>query len=241
MTYIIEEKYEEYKKYGNIITDYDEILVFYPDYYKTKVELENTKFIDKYTVDEYFEGNYKDSELYKRLVELNMDEAEIYQYMKENKNIKYVCIKALFVTLVQSTIKLCRLIDYIGHYPTTWPVPKEEEKNPAMERLLEKYDISIRYHLDDEIDKMQITSNDIVRIIDKLNENLDKLDSMKSKLKTNDWITKRKIPSDKLMEETERLMSEINEFPPSNYQKQGKSKREEGKYYLRLQYGKNII
>ena len=73
----------------------------------------------------------------------------------------------IFDELVKSSITLCKLIDYIGHYPTTWPVPKEEEKDIEMEKLLEKYDIIVRYHLNDELVKMQITSNDVARIIQK--------------------------------------------------------------------------
>ena len=43
----MKERYEELKKYGNILLNYDEILLFYPDYFKTKVELENESFISK--------------------------------------------------------------------------------------------------------------------------------------------------------------------------------------------------
>lgn len=237
----IARKYEEYKKYGNILVDYDEILIFYPDYYKTKIELENMKFLEQEAADQYFEKNYKKSKLYKKLVELAMSEDEIYDYMKHNKDLKYSSVKALFEVLVNSTINLCKLIDYIGHYPTTWPVPKEEEKDTQMEELLEKYDIMVRYHLNDELDKMQITSNDIVRIVDKLQENLDKIDSIKRKTTTNNWLLKRNLSDEKRIEFGEKLISEIEKFPLSNYQEKGKSKRKEGKKYLRLQHGKNII
>ena len=44
----IRKKYEEYKNCRNIIMDHDEILLFYPDYYKTKVELDGRNgYIDK--------------------------------------------------------------------------------------------------------------------------------------------------------------------------------------------------
>lgn len=29
---------------------------------------------------------------------------------------------------VEKSIELCNLIDYIGHYPVTYPVPREEGK-----------------------------------------------------------------------------------------------------------------
>lgn len=237
----IKKRYEEYKKYRNIMMNYDEILLFYPDYYKTKVELENTTFLDQKEADTYFEEHYKESNLYKKLVALAMDEDEIYDYMKHNKDVRYSSVKSLFELLVNSTVSLCKLIDYIGHYPTTWPVPKEEEKDLEMEKLLEKYDIIVRYHLNDELDKMQITSDDVVRIIDKLNENLYKIDYIKTKAEKNDWLMSRKISDEAIVEITEKLFSEIEEFPLSCYQEKEKSKREEGKKYLRLQHGKNII
>ena len=57
----MKERYEELKKCGNILLNYDEILLFYPDYFKTKVELENESFISKEQVDDTFEKNYRDS------------------------------------------------------------------------------------------------------------------------------------------------------------------------------------
>ena len=234
-------KYEEYKKYGNIIMDYDEILLFYPDYYKTKVELENINFISKEDADKYFNENYKNSELYKKLTELAMAEDEIYSYMNHNKDIKYESIKTLFESLVNSCINMCELIDYIGHYPSTWPVPTEQEKNPKMEALMEEYDIIVRYHLNDDLDKMQITSDTVVRIIDKLFENLEKLNKVKSKISSNDWLLTVKLTGEKREQLTSELIQEIEQFPLSDYQKRGKSEREEGKKYLRLQHGSNII
>lgn len=241
MAISLKEKYEEYKKYGNIIVDYDEILSFYPDYYKTKIELENTKFISKEEVDKNFEENYKTSGLYMKLTELAMAEDEIYAFMKYNKDFKYNNLKSIFEKLVSSCIKLCELIDYIGHYPTTYPVPSEEEKNPEMEELLERYDIIVRYHLNDDLDKMQITSSDVVRIIEKLKTNLQNIQTLKDKMSDGNWMFRRKISEEKSIEITSQILSEIENFPLSDYQENGKSKREEGKMYLRLQHGKNII
>jgi Xaa-Pro aminopeptidase len=235
--------YDEYKKYGNTITDHDEILLFYPDYYKTKVELENTNFISKEEVDKYFKENYKNSEIYEKLIfATNESSNEIYHYMLENKNIKYECLKQIFESLKNSCINLCELIDYIGHYPSTWPVPKEEEKNKKMEALMEKYDIAVRYHLNDELDKMQISSDDIVRIIDKLLENLKQLKTIQSKVTSNFWLTvDTKLNKDEILKEISEKIQEIEQFPLSEYQKEGKSRREESKKHLRLQYDKNYI
>jgi len=237
----MKKRYDEFKKYGNILLDYDEILLFFPDYYKTKVVLENTKFVMAEEADKYFEENYRDSALYKKLTTLAMADDEIYAFMKHNKDIKYNNVKLIFEKLVEFSISLCDLIDYIGHYPSTWPVPKEDEKNPEMEELLEKFDIIVRYHLDDELDKMQISSEDVVRIIDTLKSRLISIENIKNKDLIGEWLLTRKVSDEFHNNETVRLIEEVEKFPLSSYQMQGKSKREEGKKYLRLQHGENII
>lgn len=223
-------RFESYKRWGNELMDYDDILLFYPDYYKTKVELENMKFITKEETDEYFEKNYKNSELYKTLTELAMAEEDIYEFMKHNKDLKYNALKKLFEARVSSSITLCELIDYIGHYPDTFPVPTEEEKNPKMEELFEKYDIVVRYYMHDDIDRMQIVSNDVVRIIEKLQVNLylinDTLDIHES---LEGWLLCRTQSDKELIEMVQQEIESIEKFPLSKYQLEGKSRREEGK------------
>ncbi len=236
----MKERYEELKKFGNILLNYNEILLFYPDYFKTKIELQNESFISKEHIDRVFEENYKSSILYDRLVKLAMDKEEIYEFMKHNKDLKYASLKSIFDKLVESSINLCELIDYIGHYPTTYPVPKEEEKNLKMEELLEKYDITIRYYLGD-IGEVQIISNDVVRIIDKLNENLEMINIVKGKVEGNEWLFTRQLSDIEREKVTNEIINDIESFPLSSYQKQNKSLREEEKKYLRLQYGKNVI
>lgn len=221
--------------------DYDEILVFYPDYFKIKSELEQLKFTSKEEADEYFENHYKSSKLYEKLTVLAMAEDEIYNFMKHNMELKYSQLSLLFKESVASVIQLCELIDYIGHYPTTWPVPKEEEKNLEMEKLLEQYDIIVRYHLNDELDKMQITSDDVVRIIETLNRRLDYVNSIFKKSYNNDWLLTRKTSEEKRSELIDQVIIAIKYFPLYSYQAQNKSKREEGKMYLRRQQGDNII
>ncbi len=236
----MKERYEELKKCGNILLNYDEILLFYPDYFKTKVELENESFISKEQVDDIFEKNYRGSALFDKLVQLGMANNKIYEFMKHNKDLKYASLKSIFDKLVQSSIDLCELIDYIGHYPTTYPVPKEEEKNSKMEKLFEKYDITVRYYLGD-INEMQIASDDIVRIIDKLHENLEMINSVKGIVTSNDWLFTRQLSDEEREKETNDIINAIDYFPLSAYQKQNQSSREEGKKYLKLQHGKNII
>ena len=237
----IKERYNEYKKYPNILLNYNDILLFFPDYFKVKMELEKEKFVSKEEIDKEFNDNYKNSALYEKLVKLAMAEDEIYEFMNKNKDVKYMDIKNIFDKSVESSISLCELIDYIGHYPTTWPVPNEDEKNPAMEELLEKYDIIVRYHMDDDLDEMQIMSDDVVRIMEKLSENLSFINIIKEKINTNEWLFSREMSDEKSQESGLDIISHIEDFPLSYYQIQQKSKREEGKKYLRLQHGKNII
>lgn len=237
----IKERYNEYKKYPNISLNYNDILLFFPDYFKVKMELEKEEFVSKEEIDKEFNDNYKNSALYEKLVKLAMAEDEIYEFMNKNKDVKYMDIKNLFDKSVESSISLCELIDYIGHYPTTWPVPNEDEKNPAMEELLEKYDIIVRYHMDDDLDEMQIMSDDVVRIMEKLSENLSLINILKEKTNTNEWLFSREMSDEKRQESGLDIISHIEDFPLSYYQIQQKSKREEGKKYLRLQHGKNII
>ncbi len=241
MTSEIAKRYENYKNIGNFILDYDEILLFYPDYSKIKTKLEQLNFISKEDAEEYFENNYKNSALYKKLTSIAMAEDEIYNFMKHNMELNYSQLSLLFKKSIDSVIQLCELIDYMGHYPTTWPVPKEEEKKPEMEDLLEKYDIIIRYYLNDELDKMQITSDDVVRVIETLKLRIGYVDSITEITYNNDWLFTRKATDQKIKELVDKIIENLSYFPLSCYQEEGKSKREEGKKYLRLQYGNNII
>lgn len=241
MISVMKEKYEELKKHRNQLLNYDEILLFYPDYYKTKIELERKQILSKEQAAQYFEENYKNSDLYKKLVALNMAEDEIYVAMKQNMLVKYASLKSIYEKGIQCSIILCELIDYVGHYPTTYPVPTKDEKNEQLEQLLEKYDIIVRYHLGD-VDFMQITADDIVRIIDKLEENLDFLRSSKIWFAGDyEWMFTRKTSGEEIIKFTEEAIESIEQFPLSFAQMNGKSHIEEGKSYIRLQHGENQL
>ena len=240
MEICMKERYNELKESPRILVTYSDILSFYPDYYKKKVELENMEFFSKEEIDADFETAYDKTDLYDKLVELGMAKDEIHDVMSHNKDLKYDRLKAIFEALVKSSIDLCDLIDYIGHYPTTYPVPKEEEKDPRMEALLDKADIMVRYYAYDDIDEMQIMSDDVVRIIEKLSNNLYGIDLV-STLSTTQHYCERHCSDEALKESTKLIIDEINTFPPSCYQMEGKSHREEGKMYLRKQHGKNVI
>ena len=53
---LMKDRFERYKRCGDILVDYDEILLYYPDYFKKKVELEKKKFVSKDVIDLYFYG-----------------------------------------------------------------------------------------------------------------------------------------------------------------------------------------
>lgn len=138
---------------------------------------------------------------------------------------------------MEKSIELCNLIDYIGHYP----VPREEEKDLPMEALLEKYDIMVRYHDAEDYDKMQIYSDDVVRIVESLEKHISILDAINMQVSEEDWMLKRDLSEAKFKSYINGLIEDADFFPESNFQKKGRSKREEGKMYLRKQHGKHII
>ena len=227
---------EDYKRYPNIMINYDDILFLFPDYSKVKIGLENETFLEKKEVDELFVENYKNSVLYKKLVHLAMSKDDIYDFMNHNKDVNYKCLKNVFDKCVESSISLCELIHYIGHYPDTWPFPIEEEKNPKMEKLFEKYDIIVRYYVHDDVDKMQIVSDDVVRILEKLSENLQCINSIKEKVSNDDWLFTKNKSDKEMQEECLNTIQHIDDFPLSFYQMQRRSRREEEMQYLKLQF-----
>lgn len=241
MVELVRKRFEKFRGCGDLFVDHDEILLYYPDYYKKKIELENKDIVSKEMVDSHFEANYQQSELYQNLVNLAMDKEEIYTFMKKNKDLRWLFLKSVFEKYVEKSIELCDLIDYIGHYPATYPVPKEEEKDLAMEALLEKYDIMVRYHASDDLDKMQITSDDVVRIMESLEKRLTALNAINICISEEDWMFKKNPSEIQFRNDMIRLIEEADFFPESNLQKKGRSRREEGKRYLRKQHGNRVI
>ncbi len=240
MVGLVKKRFEKFRCCGDILVDYDEILLYCPDYYKIKIGLENEDIISKEVIDSYFEANYQQSEFYQKLENCWMDKDEIYIFMKQNKDLRWELLKNAYERYVEKSIELCNLIDYIGHYPATYPVPKEEEKDPVMEALLEKYDIMVRYHLSDELDKMQITSDDVVRIMESLEKRLIALSAISIRVSEEDWFL-RNSPEIKFRSNMTHLIEEADYFPESNFQKKGRSKRKEGKMYLRKQHGNRVV
>ena len=238
----IKGNYEVLKGSPNILVDYDEILSFYPTYYRDRTILANEKismelreFYSKYT-DAYKESNqYKED--YNKLKEEGLPEYDINaKLLREKLAVKWNYLMEIFYKSRNSAIELLDLIDYVGNYPTTYPVPTEEELNKEMEELLEKYDISVRYYMHDDLDKMKTTSDDVVRLIEAAHDRISCFQMIKDNIGNKEWMEKfiTKADPDKLIESKEYIFQQLDTFPESNYQKQGKSKREEGKRYQKI-------
>lgn len=223
------------------ILDYDTILDYVPYYHEIREYLKNIKFISREETIKYANDNYKNASFYKYLSDLSMDEEEIRKAVIDNALLKYDClITGILEYSANHTINLYNLIEYIGNYPTTYPVPREDEKNYAMEQLMEKYDIIVRYYMYDDVDRMQIRADDIVRIVDNLNINLKVIRKNINSVSNNEWLLYRKMTDKQYIEEYNRIKSNL-EFPLSfsqlNY---GVSNREEAKKYIRRNHG-NVI
>lgn len=223
------------------ILDYDTILDYVPYYHEIREYLKNIKFISREEAIKYASDNYKNASFYKYLSDLAMNDEEIRKVVIDNTLLKYDClITGILEYSVSHTINLCNLIEYIGNYPTTYPVPREDEKNYAMEQLMEKYDIMVRYYMYDDVDKMQIHADDLVRIVDNLNINLKVIRKNINSVSNNEWLLNKKLTDKQYIEEYNRIKSYL-EFPSSfsqlNY---GVSNREKGKKYIRRNHG-NVI
>lgn len=230
-----------FRKYRREILNYDTILDYVPYYHEIREYLKNIKFISREEAFKYACDNYKNASFYKYLSDLAMDDEEIENVVVENALLKYDClITGTLEYSVKHAINLCNLIEYIGKYPTTYPVPREDEKNADMEELMEKYDIIVRYYMNDDIDDMQILSDDLVRIVDNLNINLKVIREIINVISNNEWLLDRKMTGKQYIEEYLRIKSTL-EFPISFYQANyGTSHREEAKKYIKRNHG-NVI
>lgn len=230
------EEYEEFGLYRNITLDYDRILEFCPLYDEIRKQLKKRYFISMSKVQEEFERNYRDTYVY-RVLKNNLSESDVLKLMSSSMNYNYLFNKLKFNQVKKEAIKLCDLIDYIGHYPATYPVPTDDEKNLKLEKMLEQYDIMVRYRLGD-YNKMQILSDDVFRLIEALKEHLNILSYLDKLLyENNDWMFWNSFYNNKSFE----VLDVLPGVDLSVKQEVGESEREEAKKYLRLNYGKDII
>lgn len=130
----------------------------------------------------------------------------------------------------RSGLDCCKMVEYIGNYPTSYPTPKESEKNKEVERLLEKYDIMPSYYAYGDKDVLQITGDDINRIDDTMTRSLNAAKKL---------LDLSRIPATYFTlnkeEEYLDLVAEEVAFPKSIYQNDGKSYRKNRKMYLKKQ------
>ena len=238
----IKENYEVLKSSPNVLVDYDEILSFYPTYYKDRTVLANSnplmdlrEFYAKYTSVYKESDQYKED--YKKLKEEGLSNYDINaRLLQEKLSVKWYYLLEILNKSRDSAVQLLDLIDYVGNYPTTYPVPNEEELNPEFEKLLEKYDISVRYYMHDDLDKMQTSSDDVVRLIESAKDRIDCFEMLNGRINDEDWMKEfiTIANPDKLEESKEQIFKYLDSFPESYYQKKGKSKREEGKHYQKM-------
>lgn len=148
----------------------------------------------------------------------------------ENVMKNYNLYKQAFELSRKMGIDCCKLVEYIGHYPDRWPVPREEEKDLELEKLLEEYDIMPSYYAYDELDLMQITGNDINRISSTIDRSLQMCRTIFKQTKDFSGYF-HELDDESFIKNVAKQIS----FPPSSYQMKGKSYREMRKKYLRLQ------
>lgn len=207
--------YEELKQSNEVFINYNEILSFYPDYYKEKIMIENAHFIERRELYDYIAKNYKNFNIYNQLKEVSLTDDEIYEYIRKNALTKRNSIFSMWIEAKKKCIELCDLIDYIGHYPTTFPIPTEEEKNKKMEEVMKKYDITVKYNNYGYLDILEISSNDVVRIIETLKQRIE-LYKRISKNINLDMFTNNTMSEEKLNEHVNVVLESLNYFPLSD-------------------------
>lgn len=218
------------------IVDYDVILKLFPYYEEIREYLKQYKIIDEEELVEYLNENYQLSKTYQQFAsaikEERLKEIVIDQALKKHK-----ALEQAVDAYRQDGIKCCDLIEYIGTYPDRWPVPLEDEKNPRLEALLDQYDIIVRYYAYDELDKMQMSGDDVNRLIQTVDKDLSQLKEIGTRAKHPQEYLEVKDDYEPLLDYVKKDI----EFPLSTARQKGGSRREEGKRYLRIQYGKDII
>lgn len=223
----------------NNIYDYDTIIRIVPYYDEIKAYLENIRIISEQEVMEWSKNHYTNSIAYSKLKEELLDEEEIKKQILNHTQLRYRMFQKFLSPMQNSAKECCDLIEYIGHYPTKYPVPTEEEKNTELEKLLEQYDIIVRYYAGD-LTKMQIDGDTIIRTVTHLNYCLEYIKKLTASINNKDAYLKTYFTSENYKVGLEDIISKAT-FPLSSYQEEGKSRREEGKRYLRLQHGPHII
>ncbi len=118
---------EELKKFPSLVP-HNTILNYCPYYYEIEEYLKGIQFPQKYEVINFAFNNYRECELYSTLAAEGKSRESIRYEILDNTEFRYNQLLSLVKESIERSIKFCELIGYIANYPTTYPVPKEEEK-----------------------------------------------------------------------------------------------------------------
>lgn len=147
---------------------------------------------------------------------------KISEAQKQSVHHRYDVVHQMFQECQEMGINCCDLVEYIGNYPTNYPFPNGQKKDPKLEQLLQEYDMMPTYYTWDDIEGLQINGDDIARISSTLDRSIKALVEVNTK--AND-VFGYQYPFDE--EEFVRTIRSRIAFPQSVYQERGKSFRKE--------------
>ena len=210
------------------IYDYTKILEEIPDYDEVRGIFLACQIPEWEMVKEEVTNEVIASDLYQ--FQTTSDKKAMLQFALAGAKRNHEFYKKALEICKRSGLDCCRMVEYIGNYPTSYPTPEESEKNKEIEKLLEKYDIMPSYYAYGDKDLLQITGDDINRIDDTMTRSLNAA----KKLLDLSHIPATYFTLNK-EEEYLNLVAEEVSFPESVYQKDGKSYRKNRKMYLKKQ------
>lgn len=208
------------------IYDYTKILEEISDYDDVRGIFLSCQIPEWETVKEEVTSEIMSSDLY----QITSDKKTMLQFGLQKAKENHEIYKKALEICRRAGLDCCRMVEYIGNYPTSYPTPKENEKIKEVEKLLEKYDIMPSYYAYGDKDLLQITGDDINRIDDTMTRSLTVTQRILELSKNpTTYFTINKA------EEYLNLVAEEVAFPKSIYQNEGKSYRENRKIYLKKQ------
>lgn len=208
------------------IYDYTKILEEISDYDDLRGIFLSCQIPEWETVKEEVTSEIMSSDLY----QITSDKKTMLQFGLQKAKENHEIYKKALEICRRAGLDCCRMVEYIGNYPTSYPTPKENEKIKEVEKLLEKYDIMPSYYAYGDKDLLQITGDDINRIDDTMTRSLTVTQRILELSKNpTTYFTINKA------EEYLNLVAEEVAFPKSIYQNEGKSYRENRKIYLKKQ------
>ena len=150
------------------IYDYTKILEEISDYDDVRGIFLSCQIPEWETVKEEVTSEIMSSDLY----QITSDKKTMLQFGLQKAKENHEIYKKALEICRRAGLDCCRMVEYIGNYPTSYPTPKENEKIKEVEKLLEKYDIMPSYYAYGDKDLLQITGDDINRIDDTMTRSL---------------------------------------------------------------------